>query len=103
MVHPQENRQDFSLHNLEKLHRITYISWEGDYTIHKARSGPVKLFKDEQGLPYINLDGLGQEIAIMLLETEVEVQAGARMKQRMSSSMCKWCNAIMKAASSKRC
>jgi hypothetical protein len=35
--------------------------------------GGVKFFKDNQGLPYINLYGPGQEAAIMLLETAIVV------------------------------
>jgi hypothetical protein len=43
--------------------------------MHTA-SGVVTFFnKDEQGLPYIDLDGSGQEAAIMLLETAVGVEA----------------------------
>jgi hypothetical protein len=60
-----------SMQELEKLNRITYNSWEGHYTIHMP-SGMVKFFKNEQGLPDINLDGLGQEAALMLLETAVD-------------------------------
>ncbi len=34
----------------------------------------MKFFKDNQGLPYIDLDGLRQEAAIMLLETAMTVE-----------------------------
>jgi hypothetical protein len=71
---PEGMANIFSMHELEKLQRIAYNSWEGVHT----RSGPVKFFKNEQGLPYIDLDGAGQEAAIMLLETAVEVQAGSK-------------------------
>jgi hypothetical protein len=40
--------------------------------VHTPRGG-VKFFKDDQGLPYIDLDGSGQEAAIMLLETAIAV------------------------------
>jgi hypothetical protein len=45
------------MHELEKFCRITYNSWEGYYIVHMPR-GEVKFHKDEQGLPYIDLDGL---------------------------------------------
>jgi hypothetical protein len=60
------------MHELEKKYRITYNSWQGYYEVHTP-SGGLKFFKDNQGLPYINLDGLGQEAAIMLLETAMAV------------------------------
>jgi hypothetical protein len=40
----------FLMHQLEKLYRITYDSWEGHYIVHTSR-GAVKFYKDEQGLP----------------------------------------------------
>ncbi len=43
----------FSMHELEKLHRITYGSWQGFYKVHMP-SGSVKFYKDKQGLPYID-------------------------------------------------
>ncbi len=61
----------FSMHELEKHYRITYDSWEGYYVVHTPW-GEVKFHKDEQGLPYIDLDGSTQEAATML------VQIGAR-------------------------
>jgi hypothetical protein len=45
----------FLMHKLEKLYWITYDSWEGHYIVHTPR-GAVKIYKDEQGLPYIDLD-----------------------------------------------
>ena len=48
-----------SMPELEKLHRITYDSWEGHYTVHTP-SGPVKFHKDEHGLPYVELEGPGK-------------------------------------------
>jgi hypothetical protein len=62
------------MHELEKKYRITYDSWQGYYKVHTP-SGGVKFFKDNQGLPYINLDGSGREAAIMLLETAMAVEA----------------------------
>ncbi len=55
----------FSMHKLEKLYRITYDSWEGHYIVHTPR-GAVKFYKDEQGLPYIDLEA-SNEAAVMLL------------------------------------
>ncbi len=59
----------FSMHELEKKYRITYNSWEGHYVVHTPR-GEVNFHKDEQGLPYIKLDGpTGREAALMLLQS----------------------------------
>jgi hypothetical protein len=38
-------------------------------------SGNVKFYKDEQGLPYINLDGLEGEAAVMLLKMAVAFES----------------------------
>jgi hypothetical protein len=57
----------FLMHELEKHYRITYDSWEGFYVVHTSR-GTVKFYKDEQGLPFINLDGSAQEAATMLMQ-----------------------------------
>jgi hypothetical protein len=61
------------MHEQEKKYRITYDSWQGYYEVHTP-SGGVKFFKDDQGLPYINLDESGQEAAVMLLETAMTVE-----------------------------
>jgi hypothetical protein len=57
----------FSMHELEKLYCITYDSWMGHYVVHTPK-GVVNFYKDEQGLPYIDLDGPGEEATIMLLQ-----------------------------------
>jgi hypothetical protein len=57
----------FSMHKLEKLYRITYDSWNGYYVVQTPR-GDVRFYKDEQGLPYIDLDGSEQEAATMLMQ-----------------------------------
>ena len=57
----------FSMHELKKHYKITYDSWEGFYQVHTPR-GVVKFHKDEQGLPYIDLNGLAQEAATMLVQ-----------------------------------
>jgi hypothetical protein len=48
----------FLMHKLGKKYRITCNSWQGYYKVHTP-SGGVKFFKDNQGLPYIDLDGSG--------------------------------------------
>jgi hypothetical protein len=59
----------FSMHELEKKYCITYDSWEGHYVVHTPK-GEVKFHKDEQGLPYIELDGVGGcKVAILLLQS----------------------------------
>ena len=57
----------FSMHELEKLYRITYDSWEGFYVVHTPR-GEVHFHKDEQGLPYINLAKSHHEATRMLMQ-----------------------------------
>ena len=57
----------FSMHELEKHYRITYDSWEGFYQVHTPR-GTVKFHKDEQGLPYIDLDKSSKEAVTMLMQ-----------------------------------
>ena len=56
-----------SMHELEKLYRITYDSSEGYYIVHTAQ-GQVHFHKDKQGLPYIDLEQLGCMAAIMLMQ-----------------------------------
>jgi hypothetical protein len=57
----------FSMHELEKLYRITYDSWEGFYVVHTPR-GEVHFHKDEQGLPFIELSKSHHEAARMLMQ-----------------------------------
>jgi hypothetical protein len=64
----------FLMHELEKHYRITYKSWEGYYQVHTPR-GTVKFHKDEQGLPYIDLDGSAPEAALMLVQVGIEQHA----------------------------
>ena len=61
----------FSMQELEKHYRITYDSWQGYYQVHTPK-GMVKFYKDEQGLPYINLDESAQEAATMLVQLGTE-------------------------------
>jgi hypothetical protein len=69
---PEKTGNIFLMHELEKKHRIMYDSREGYYLMHTA-SGPVKFHKDEQGSPYIDLDGLGCKAAVLLLKTAMEI------------------------------
>jgi hypothetical protein len=55
----------FSMHELEKMFCITYDSCDGFYVVHTPK-GHVQFYKDEQGLPYINLEQLSKA-AVMLL------------------------------------
>jgi hypothetical protein len=64
---PNEIANIFSMHKLEQQYRITCDSWEGYYSVHMPR-GVVKFHKDEQGLPYIDLDVSSQEAATMLMQ-----------------------------------
>ena len=57
----------FLMHELEKHYRITYDSWERFYEVHTPR-GTVKFHKDEQGLPFINLNRSAQEAATVLMQ-----------------------------------
>ena len=52
---PDGTANIFSMHELKQHYRITYDSWERFYKVHTPR-GMVKFHKDEQGLPYIDLD-----------------------------------------------
>ena len=57
----------FSIHELEKLYRIMYVSWEAFYVVHTPR-GEVHFHKDEQGLPYIDLAKSRHEATRMLIQ-----------------------------------
>ncbi len=69
LVHPQWNCQH--LLNERARKRITYDSWQGYYIVHTSR-GEVRFYKDEHGLPYINLEGLSQEATTMLMQIGVK-------------------------------
>jgi hypothetical protein len=64
--HPGGIANIFSMHELEKLYRITYNSWEGHYVVHAPR-GAVEFHKDKQGLPYSDLEA-SSKAAVMLLQ-----------------------------------
>ena len=52
---PKGIANSFSMNEIEKLHRITYDSIDGYYVVHTDK-GLVYFHKDEQDLPYIDLD-----------------------------------------------
>ncbi len=60
----------FSMHELEKMYCITYNSWDGFYMVHTPK-GQVQFNKDEEGLPYFNLEQ-SSKAAIMLLHHRQE-------------------------------
>ena len=55
------------MHELEKLYRITYNSWEGFYVVHTSQ-GRVQFHKDEEGLPFINFEQSEHEAAMILIQ-----------------------------------
>ena len=55
-------------HELKKLYRITYDSWDGYYVVHHPK-GPVHFKKYHQGLPYINLGKSSKEVTVLLVQT----------------------------------
>ena len=57
-----------SMNDIENLHHITYDSIDGYYVVHTDK-GPVYFHKDEQGLPYIDLDAYIYDAATTLVHT----------------------------------
>ena len=87
----------FSMNEIEKLHRITYDSIDGYYVVHTDK-GPVYFHKDEQGLPYINIDASVYDAATTLVHTvcsnykgftkkEIKAANAARKLQGMIDSL----------------
>jgi hypothetical protein len=58
----------FLMNKLEKKYQITYNSWEGYYVVHTA-SSPVRFYKDENSLPYVDLEKSSEEGAVLLVQT----------------------------------
>ncbi len=54
------------MHELEENYRITYDSWARYYVVHTPK-GEVRFYKDEQGLPYLDLEE-SSEAAVLLLQ-----------------------------------
>ena len=75
----------FSMHELEKLYRITYDSWEGFYVVHTPR-GKVHFHKDEQGLPYIDLAKSHHEATRMLMQLAEATDSNGEETVKVGSS-----------------
>ena len=58
----------FSMNEIENMHRITYNSIDGYYVVHTDK-GPVYFHKDEQGLPYIDIDTSVYDTTTTLVQT----------------------------------
>jgi hypothetical protein len=58
----------FSMNEVKKRYRITYGSWQGYYVVH-TKSGEVRFYKDENGLPYIDLEDSSEDVAALLVQT----------------------------------
>ncbi len=85
----------FSMHELEKLYRITYDSWMGHYVVHTPK-GAVNFYKDEQGLPYMTLMGQGKRQ--QLCSCNVCRASGAKLQgNSLRQHWYKRCKEIMKA------
>jgi hypothetical protein len=56
-----------SMHELKLLYRITYDSWAGYYVVHTPK-GEVCFYKDEQGLPYLDLKESSQGGTLLLMQ-----------------------------------
>ena len=65
---PKSIAKIFSMNRIDKLHRITYDSIDGYYVVHTDK-GPVYFHKDEQGLPYIDLDASIYNASTTLVQT----------------------------------
>jgi hypothetical protein len=55
-----------SMHELESLYRITYDSWAGYYVVHTPKR-EVRFYKDDQGLPYLDLEDLNEAGTLLLM------------------------------------
>jgi hypothetical protein len=55
------------MHELELLYCITYDSWVGYYVIHTPK-GVVRFYKDEQGLPYLDLEESSEGGTLLLMQ-----------------------------------
>ena len=55
------------MHELKLLYRITYGSWAGYYVVHTPK-GEVRFYKDEQGLPYLDLKESSQGGTLLLMQ-----------------------------------
>jgi hypothetical protein len=62
----------FLMHELKKLYCITYNSWKGYYIMHTSNE-EVQFNKDEQGLPYLDLEESNHKVATKLLQCGEEI------------------------------
>jgi hypothetical protein len=69
----------FLMNELKKRYQITYDSWEVYYVVHTA-IGPVRFYKDKNGLPYIDLEESSEEGAALLVQTGSEEAANIFMQ-----------------------
>ena len=65
---PKSIANIFYINDIEKLHRITYNIIDGYYVVHTDK-GPVYFQKDEQGLPYIDIDASVYDVATTMVQT----------------------------------
>ena len=73
-----------SMNELESIYRITYDSWAGYYVVHTPK-GEVRFYKDEQGLPYLDLNESDAAGAMLLLQRE-EAETGLSLVQTVCQS-----------------
>jgi hypothetical protein len=57
------------MHELEETYIITYDSWAGYYVVHTPK-GEVRFYKDEQGLPYLDLEESSEAVVKLLQQGE---------------------------------
>ncbi len=88
-----------SMNELESLYRITYDSWEGYYVVHTPK-GEVRFYKDEQGLPYLDLDEYDAAGTMLLLQREET--AGGKVTQEMYNRLDAKIETIINANDLKR-
>ena len=76
------------MHELELLYRITYAydSWAGYYVVHTPK-GEVRFYKDEQGLPYLDLKE-SSEGGTLLLMQQGGGNLGERVRSRLPCANC---------------
>jgi hypothetical protein len=66
----------FLMIELEKKYHINYDSWQGYYTVHTSE-GEVRIYKDENGLLYIDLEELLDDTVELLVQTGSKEAAAA--------------------------
>jgi hypothetical protein len=57
-----------SMNEIEKRYCSTYDSLQGHYVVH-TKNGAVRFYKDENGLPYIDLKDLSEDVADLLVQS----------------------------------